>query len=65
MSATIRASDGDGFVEVAEEAFDADGFVIATRGGVETDAKKGASVGEDATKGAASIDDDKATHANF
>jgi hypothetical protein len=65
MGATIRAGDGDGFVEVAEEAFDADGFVIAARSRVETDAKEGTSIGKNAAKSTASINDDEAAHADF
>jgi hypothetical protein len=65
MSATVRAGDGDGFVEVSGEAFNADGFVVAARSRVETDAKEGTSIGKDAAKSTASIDDDEAAHADF
>ena len=62
VSATIRACDCDCFVQVSEEALNADSFVVCTRSRVETDAKDFADVGEDATKGATSVDDDKAAH---
>jgi hypothetical protein len=65
VSPTIRAGNSNSFVEVSEEAFDTDGFVVSTGSRVETDAEESASVCEDATKSTAGIDDDKATHANF
>jgi hypothetical protein len=65
MSATIRAGDGDRFVEIAEEPFNADSFMIAARSSVETDAEKSTGFAEDAAEGAASIDNDEAAHANF
>ena len=65
MGTTIGASDGDGFIEVSEEALDADGFVVTPRGRMEADAEKGASIGKDAAKSAASVDDDEAAHTDF
>ena len=65
MSAAIRAGDGDCFVQIPEESLDADGFVIAARSGVKTDAEECASVCEDTTEGAAGVDDDKTAHADF
>jgi hypothetical protein len=65
MGAAVGTGDGDGFVKVAEEPFDADSFVVATRGGVETNAKEFTSGGEYATKGTTSVDDNKTTHTNF
>jgi len=65
MCAAIRASYGHGFVEVSEEAFNADSFMVTTGSGVEADAEEGAGVGEDATEGAAGVDYDQAAHANL
>jgi hypothetical protein len=65
VSPTIGAGDGNSLVEVAEEAFDTDGFVVSTGSRVETDAKESTRIGKDATKGAAGINNNKATHADF
>jgi hypothetical protein len=65
VRAAIRAGNSDGFIEITEEALNTDGFVITTRGGMETNAKEFASGSEDAAKSAASVDDDKAAHADF
>jgi hypothetical protein len=65
VCAAVGTGDSHGFVEVAEEALDTDGFVVSTRSWVKTDAKQFAGVGENAAKGAASVDDNKAAHAHF
>jgi hypothetical protein len=65
MSATIGASNGDGFVEVAEESLDTDSFVVSTGSRVEADAEECTSVSENAAEGTAGIHDDKTAHANF
>jgi hypothetical protein len=65
MSATIGAGNSDGFIQVLEGVFDADSFVVAMRGSMETDAKKFAGFAKDATEGAAGIYNDEAAHANF
>jgi hypothetical protein len=62
---TVRAGDSDGLVQVSEEAFDADGFVIAAGSGMEADAEEFARRSEDAAKSATSVDNDEATHADF
>jgi hypothetical protein len=65
VGAAVGAGDGDGFVKVAEEPFDTDSFVVATRGGMETNTKELTSGDEHATKGTTSIDNNETTHANF
>jgi hypothetical protein len=65
VGAAVGAGDGDGFVKVAEEPFDTDSFVVATRGGMETDTKELTSSDEHATKGTTSIDDNKTAHTNL
>jgi hypothetical protein len=65
VSAAIRACDGDGLVEVAEEAFSTNSFVVATRSSVKTDAKKRRSFAENTAESTSSINKDEATHADF
>jgi hypothetical protein len=63
--AAIGASDGDGFVEVAKEVFNADRFVITTGSSMEPDSKEGAGIGKDTAEGTIGIDNDEATHTDF
>jgi hypothetical protein len=65
MRATIRAGNGDGFVKVTKETLNTDGFVITTRGGMETNTEEFASSGENTAESAAGVDDDEAAHADF
>jgi hypothetical protein len=62
---TIRAGNSDGFIKIAEEALNTDGFVIAARSSMEANTKEFASGSENAAESAASVDDDKAAHADF
>jgi hypothetical protein len=61
----IGTSNSDGFVQVPKEALDADCFVVATRSSVQSNAEKLTSVGKDAAKSAASIDNNESAHSNF
>jgi hypothetical protein len=54
-----------GLVEAAEEAFDTNSFMVATRSSVKTDAKKLTSFAENTAESASSINNDEATHADF
>ena len=65
MSATIRACNGDCFVQVSEEALDTDSFVVSARSGVKTYTEECANLSEDTTKGAAGVDNNETTHADF
>jgi hypothetical protein len=63
---TIGAGDdGDSLVEEAEEAFDANCFMVTTGCGMKADTKEQAGIGEDAVEGAAGINNNEAAHANF
>jgi hypothetical protein len=65
MRSTIGAGNGDCLVKTAEETLNTDSFVIAARGGMETNAKELTSSGKNAAESAASIDNNEAAHANF
>ena len=58
----IVSGNGDGFVEEPEVTFDTDGFVIAFRGGVESNLQDIAHGFEDGEKVASRVDDDHAAH---
>ena len=57
--------DGDGFVQILEEALDAHGFVVALGDMVNIKAKEAAGSLEDFLKRAALVDNDEATHAEL
>jgi hypothetical protein len=63
--ATVRAGDSDGLVQIAEEAFDADSFMIAPGSGMEADAEELTGRSEDAAKSTTSVDNDETTHADL
>jgi hypothetical protein len=63
--APVRAGDSDGLVQIAEEAFDADSFMIAPGSGMEADAEELTGRSEDAAKSTTSVDNDETTHADL
>jgi hypothetical protein len=63
--AAIGTSNSDGFVQVPKETLHTDGFVVATRSVVQSNAEKLTSVRKDAAKSAASINNNESAHANF
>jgi hypothetical protein len=70
VCAAVHASNSDGFVQISEEAFHADGLVVTglvvtARGGVEPNPEESASIRENATESTTSVHDDKAAHADF
>ncbi len=65
MRSAVGTSNGDGFVEVPEEAFDADSFMIAPGSGMEADAEELTGGSEDAAKSTTSVDNDETTHADL
>jgi hypothetical protein len=52
-------------MEIVKETFDADNFVIAARGRVQANTKQFAGIGKNATKRAASVDNNQTAHTNF
>jgi hypothetical protein len=60
--AAIATRNCDGLVQVPKETLHTDGFVVATRSSVQSNAKKLASICKDAAKSAASINNNTAAH---
>jgi hypothetical protein len=65
VSAAISAGDGDSLVQIAEEAFNADSFVVAARDSMVADTENSTGFFKDTTEGTASVNHDEAAHANF
>jgi len=65
VGGTVGSSNGDGFVEVSEVAFDAHSFVVTARGCMKAETKEVAHFFEHTKESTASINDNETTETNF